>query len=160
MKRVVFILALMNTLVKNPFAQMQKVAVLALCVMMAGSASCLEMNSDKDPAKTILGKWELIGVVGFHTQYKVKTNDPQGSYIEFLSEGSVQTYDSEANEFWDDETYKIDENFIIFNPEKTYEEGRSDWKYKIINNNLEMTHYQGNIEDLFQGIKKIYKRKK
>jgi len=73
---------------------------------------------------------------------------------------------SEANggqvkdEFWDYETYMIDENFIIYNHEKTYEQGRFEYKYKITRNLLEMTHYQGNTPELYAGKKLIYQRKK
>ena len=134
----------------------------AIALLLAGSfSSCAnKMNNDPDPAKAILGKWELIGYGGFYSQWKIIANDPGGSYVEFLSNGTARTYNPDKKDFFYYRTYKIDKNFIIYDHEKTIEQGRFEYKYKITKNRLEMTHHQGNTDELSAGQILIYQREK
>lgn len=131
---------------------------LVIVLMLAGSInSCTEKpKNDLDHAKAILGKWEKVE---FYFQDKIIEVIPDGSYIEFFSDGIVIDYDSEKDELYE-KTYKIDENFICYDHEKTYEQGRFDYKYKITKYKLEMTMYQGNMSDFISPPKVIYQRKK
>jgi len=166
----------MNKIIKKPFARMQEIAVETLRSMcnfkhimliffisvFLFSLSCRSRNKeDVNPQKTILGRWELIGHGGFYTQSKIIAVEPNGSYIEFLLDESVQRYDSKKDEFQVLAlSYLIDENFIIYNPEKPYEQGWYVYKYKLTNEKLEMTHHNGCVEELYSGQILIYQRKK
>ena len=121
-------------------------------------AGCSEKN-DTDAYKFILGKWELIGHGGFYSQGEIVKNEPDGSYIEFLSDETARTYDSTLDEFYDYKTYQINGSLIIYNHEKTFEEGRFEYKYTITKNELKLTHYQGPTTELSAGQKLIYQRK-
>jgi len=128
----------MNVSIKNPFERKQKGAVLMLCVLLlaGGLYSC---SSKNDPAEAILGKWELIAK-GAH-ENAIRTVEPYGVYIEFLSEGISRVYNPEMDEFFY-RSYKIDKKFIYYNPEKTYEQGRIDYRYSISKNQLKMTYHK------------------
>ena len=159
----------MNKKINIPFARQktkQRNTAAALCVvctlfLTAGSfSSCTHGNNENDLSKFILGKWEMIGYGGFLSQWEIIANDPGGSYVEFLSDGTARNYDPDNKEFFYYRTYKIDENFIIYAHEKTYYEGRFEYKYKFIRSRLEMTHHQGNTNELSAGHIHIYQRKK
>ena len=132
----------------------------AILLILAGSFSSCTGESENDINKHIIGKWELISHGGFYSQWKMLDVVPDGSYVEFLSEGNARNYDSSKNKFHYYRTYKIKDNFIIYDHEKTYEQGRFEYKYTFTEEKLEMTHHQGHTTDLDANHFLIYQRKK
>jgi len=104
----------MNKLIKNPFTDMQKVAMIVLCIVLAGILSSCTSKSEEvdeivtDPETAILGKWELV-----YTQLlDVKElNTPQG-YVEYLPDGSFAWYDNATKVYTVfEEKYWIDDRY-------------------------------------------------
>jgi len=129
-----------------------------IALLLAGGFSSCGNKLENDPNKLIQGKWELIGLGTYLTQYEIEKLDPKGYYIEFLSDGNVRNYDPDNEEFHY-VTYIVDESIIIYNHEKTFDEGRNEYKYEIIKNQLKMTHYKGHTTELYQGHILIYQQK-
>jgi len=93
----------MNKLIKNPFADMQKVAMIVLCIVLAGILSSCTSKSEEvdeivtDPETAILGKWELVLLanrVGVEDQKYTPTG-----YVEYLPEGCLGWYDYATKEY-------------------------------------------------------------
>jgi len=138
---------------------MFKIAAIAL--MLAGSfSSCTPKGSNEnEPSKLILGKWELIERRDYTTGFELRAVEPNGNYIEFLSNGTVHVYIATEDKFYM-MTYEIDENILCYYPEKTFDQGRLEYKYEITKNRLKMTLYQGHTLELHSGHIFIYQQKK
>ena len=154
----------MNTLVKNSFERKQKGAVSTLWIICTFFfvAVCFYSCSEKmdtDPKIAILGKWELIGIELWFHKGEMQKIDPNGSYIEFLSNGIRKAYFQEKDEFRYN-TYKIDDKFVYFNHEKTIEQGLFIYQHEFRKNQLKMTYVNGLTDDLSKGEKLYYQRKK
>ena len=111
--------------------------ITTVLLMLAGSVSSCNKN---DPAEAILEKWELIAKG--ETENNMKTIEPNGVYIEFLSEGISHIYNPETDESHY-RSYKIDKKFIYYNYDRSYEQGRYDYRYNISKGLLKMTYSQG-----------------
>jgi hypothetical protein len=120
---------------------------------------CVSCHDDSNPETAIIGKWEIVGQSIPDTERTIKTYKPSGYYTCFFSDGIVRYYSPEKIETGN-RTYSIDNDFIYYNYEKTYEEGRHDYKYRITHNILEMEHHQGIVHGMYYRHLIIYKRKK
>ena len=96
-----------------------------------------------DYAEAILGKWERIAWGA--SENNLKTVEPNDIYMEFLPDGIRRIYDPKEDELYYG-TYKIGKTYIYYNYEKTYEQGRYDYKYEITKDgHLKMTFDRGDI---------------
>ena len=114
--------------------------------------------SKTDPGEAILGKWELVAEG--EKKDKMETIEPNGAYMEFLSDGVYRLYYPIEDEYYCS-SYKIDRKFLYYNYEKTYEQGRFDHTYRFTENQLITTYVYGNRQDIM-GLPNIfiYQRKK
>ena len=133
-----------------------KVIILAIFFSVLVCVSC---QDDFNPETAIIGKWELVGQSMIDIERTIKKYKPNGYYFCFCSDGIVRSYTPEKIEYYR-RTYSIDKDFIYFNYEKTYHEGRHDYRYRITQNYLEIEHYRGLVKDMYSKQIVIYKRKK
>ncbi len=116
-----------------------------IVALMAVISGC-NKNELSNPTEVILGKWELIAQGA--KENEMKAVEPNGTYTEFFSDGILRFYNPIEDRFYDG-TYKIDKNFLYYGYEKTYEQGRFDYRYRITKNQLKMTYHNGIIELIY-----------
>jgi len=144
----------MKRLVNDFFARMRKISwatvgVAVACVFWAAGCGMFDSDSEgknKEPSTSgiyvdaILGKWELIALG--QIEKDMKKIEPEGFYIEFLSDGIWQSYNPLKDEFYYS-NYRIDNKFLYYDYEKKYDEGRSDYAYVFYENQLILYFHQG-----------------
>jgi len=78
----------MKPKIKIPFANMQKVAIVALCfVFSVFSFSC--KSSENDPSESIIGKWKMVAL---GTTKNTISENPHDVYWEFRSDETVHCF--------------------------------------------------------------------
>jgi hypothetical protein len=135
------------------------VLVLGLIVV---SSAC---SKDENPANLILGKWELVALG--HDEDNIKPIDQAfivagAPTMEFLSDGGIlRVYYFYAPENPEENSCRIDSEFLYINYEEDYQHGRFDYKYSFYENKLKLVLVHGIITDIFgYPIIYIYQRKK
>jgi len=105
----------MNKFIKNPFVNLQKDAMTALCIVLAGCLISCTSKSEvdenvTDPETTILGKWELFQAQLGYNEYP---QTPKG-YVEYFHDGSFAWYDNSTKvytlfeeKYWLDDSYEL-----------------------------------------------------
>jgi len=124
-------------------------------VILTGiSSSC---NEDLFDRKTIIGKWELISQ-GINADNMIPINSNGGRYIEYFSDGTRGYYDTITEEIRINGNYQIRSGLLIYNYDKSYDQGRVDYKCDFIHNNnqLKLTFANGLSDLLFSVF--IYQR--
>ena len=102
-----------------------------------------------EPAEAILGRWELIAKGS--DENSIKPVEPNGAYIEFLSEGISRSYYPEVDDFYYT-MYKIDKKFIYYySYEKPPDQAPFEYRYSISKGLLKMTFIKGGLIDWTPG---------
>ena len=121
---------------------------IALLLVLAGSFSSCK-NNDLPEEKAIVGKWELIsqGI----SEDKMTPVESNGSYSDFFSDGTMGYYNSTTGETNVTGNYRIQSDSLIYNYDKTYEQGRYDYKYEFANSKkqLKLIFVQGIRQDIY-----------
>jgi len=117
----------MNKFIKNPFVNLQEVAMTALCIVLAGCLISCTSKSEvdenvTDPETTILGKWELVYNYN-QTLNVIRPFTPNG-YIEYLPDGSLAWYDYAIKVYTlFEEKYWLNDIYVLLGPEHRVDDG-------------------------------------
>ena len=118
--------------IRKSFECLQKVAALALCVLMAGIFFACTEKLENDTTQAILGKWELVAEGAYENHINERTD---GFCWEFSPDGTLRVYylDTHAGIIHGDNTiefsYKI-ESDLLYIEENIHKQYRYEFNFK------------------------------
>ena len=118
--------------------------ILLMLILAGAFTSC--KNEYLSDEKAIVGKWKPISQSSQSIgENKMIPVDSKGEYIEYFSDRTKGYYDTITEKIQINGNYQIQSGLLIYDYDKSYEQGRVDYKCEFSHNNnqLKLTFVNG-----------------